>query len=173
MIRTHNDAGAMAATMQTYLKQRYPDVAVNVTTMRESVGESERPQHFRTLLFGSFAGISILLAMIGTYGVTAYTVTERRFEFALRFALGAQRPQVLMAVLHRALLVAIAGAAAGVLLSLSLSRVAVNLLGKMPELDIAAFAVAVCVVLLTILAATLIPAYRAANIDPMQILRAE
>jgi len=110
--------------------------------MRENIGESERAQHFRTMLFGSFAGVSILLAMIGMYGVTAYTVAQRRFEFALRFALGAQRGQVLGSVLKSALTVALIGVVGGVGLSLALMRVMSNLLGKMPAFDPVSYAVA-------------------------------
>ncbi len=96
-------------TLTQLLKRQYPQVAVKTTTMREDVGESERAQHFRTLLFGGFAGVSILLAVIGMFGVTAYTVAQKRFEFALRFALGAQRGQVLGSVVGSALVVSAMG----------------------------------------------------------------
>ena len=155
------------------MKQNFPEVAVLSSTMRENVGESERAQHFRTLLFGSFAGVSILLAMIGMYGVTAYTVAQRRFEFALRFALGAQRGQVLGSVLQRALGVAGAGVIFGVGLSLGLMRVIGTLLGKMPEFDAVSYAIAAGGVLAIALSATLLPAYRAATVEPMQVLRNE
>jgi putative ABC transport system permease protein len=173
MVRTRADAGTMAATMDRYMKQKYPAVAVQATTMRESVGESERAQHFRTLLFSSFAGVSILLAMIGMYGVTAYTVAQRRFEFALRFALGAQRGQVLASVLQRALSVAAIGVVAGIGLSLALMRVVGTLFGAMPAFDAVSYSVAAVGVLLIALSATLLPAYRAAMVEPMQVLRNE
>jgi putative ABC transport system permease protein len=173
MVRTKSDAGAMSATLEKFMKQNFPEVAVLSSTMRENVGESERAQHFRTLLFGSFAGVSILLAMIGMYGVTAYTVAQRRFEFALRFALGAQRGQVLGSVLQRALGVAGAGVIFGVGLSLGLMRVIGTLLGKMPEFDAVSYAIAAGGVLAIALSATLLPAYRAATVEPMQVLRNE
>lgn len=173
VVRTHSEAGPMTVALQNYLKLHYPAVAVSGATMRESVGAAQRPQEFRTMLFGCFAGVSILLAMVGMYGVTAYTVTQRRFEFALRFALGAQRPQVLTAVLKGAMAVAAAGAGIGILLCITLMRLTVNLIGKMPPFDAGMYALAACGVLLTTLTATLLPAYRAANIEPMRILRAE
>jgi len=173
VVRTRADAGAMTETLRRMMKQRYPQVAVNATTMRENIGESERAQHFRTMLFGSFAGVSILLAMIGMYGVTAYTVAQRRFEFALRFALGAQRGQVLGSVLKSALTVALIGVVGGVGLSLALMRVMSNLLGKMPAFDPVSYAVAAAGVLLIAVAATLLPARRAATVEPMQVLRNE
>ena len=171
MVRTRLEAGAMAAMLARYMKQKYPQVAVKETTMREDVGETERAQHFRTLLFGSFAGVSILLAVTGMYGVTAYTVAQKRFEFALRFALGAQRTQVLGSVLWNALTVAAIGVVGGVGLSLALTRVIGNLLGGTAGFDAVSYTVAAAGVLLIALAATLQPAYRAATVDPMQVLR--
>ena len=173
VVRTRAGADAMTATLTQLLKRQYPQVAVRATTMREDVGESERAQHFRTLLFASFAGVSILLAITGMYGVTAYTVAQKRFEFALRFALGAQRGTVLSGVLRSALMVAAIGVAAGVGLSLALMRVIATLLGQMAGFDAMAFAMAAAGVLLVSLAATLQPAFRAAMVEPMQVLRSE
>jgi putative ABC transport system permease protein len=159
------------------MKQQYPQVAVESVTMREAVGESERAQHFRTLLFGGFAGVSILLAMTGMYGVTAYTVAQRRFEFALRFALGAQRAQVLGSVLRGAFVVAGIGVVGGVGMSLALTRVIATLLGTssgaMPRFDPVTYGVAIGGVLVIALTATVLPARRAATVDPMQVLRSE
>jgi len=173
VVRTRTDAGVMAAMLTQMLKQRFPQVAVKASTMRENVGESERAQHFRTLLFGSFAGVSILLAMTGMFGVTAYTVAQKRFEFALRFALGAQRGQVLGSVLGSALSVAMVGVVGGVVLSLALMRVISTLLGQLPKFDPVSYGVATAGVLLIAVAATLQPAYRAATVEPMQVLRDE
>jgi putative ABC transport system permease protein len=173
VVRTHSDAEAMAATMARMMKQQYPLVAMQASTMRQDVGESERAQHFRTLLFACFAGVSILLAMTGMYGVTAYTVAQKRFEFALRFALGAQRVQVLGSVLKNALAVAAIGVIGGIALSLGLMRVISSLLGEMPAFDMISYSAAAAGVLLIALSATLLPAYRAATVEPMQVLRNE
>jgi len=173
MVRTHSEAGAMSATLAKFMKENFPEVALVATTMRENIGESERAQHFRTLLFGSFAGVSILLAMTGMFGVTAYTVAERRFEFALRFALGAQRGQVLGMVMGRALAVAALGVVGGVALSFAAMRGASALLGAMPAFDAVSYGIAAAGVLLIALAATLQPAWRAATVEPMRVLRDE
>ncbi|HEX4322200.1 MAG TPA: ABC transporter permease [Acidobacteriaceae bacterium] len=173
VVHTRADAGAIATTLTQVLKRQYPQVAVKATTMREDVGETERAQHFRTLLFGSFAGVSILLAITGMYGVTAYTVAQKRFEFALRFALGAQRVDVLGSVLKSALAVAALGVIGGLALSLTTTKVVGSLLGKMPAFDPVSYGIAVGVVVLIALAATLQPAYRAATVEPMQVLRDE
>ena len=173
MVRTQTDAAAMSLTLTRFMKKQFPQVAVLSTTMRENIGESERAQHFRTLLFASFAGVSILLAVTGMYGVTAYTVAQRRFEFALRFALGAQRVQVLGSVLRGAIAVTMTGIGVGIALSLGLTRAINTLLGQMPAFDAVSYAVAAAGVLLIALSATLLPAYRAATVDPMRVLRGE
>jgi len=173
VVRTHSGDGAMSATLAKYMQRQFPQVAVQASTMRENVGESERAQHFRTLLFGSFAGVSILLAMTGMYGVTAYTVAQRRFEFAVRFALGAQRTQVLRSVIWNAVGIAAIGMAGGVVLSIALTRVIGTLLGQTAGFDPVSYGVAAAAVLLIALTATLQPAYRAATVEPMQVLRSE
>src|SRR5580693_5697205 len=147
VVRTLADAGAMSETLTQMMKQRYRQVAVQATTMRENIGESERGQHFRTLLFGSFAGVSILLAVVGMFGVTAYTVAQKRFEFALRFALGAQRSQIVAMTLAHGIAVAAIGIAAGVALSFALLRVVGTVLGKLPAFDPASYAIAILGVL--------------------------
>jgi putative ABC transport system permease protein len=163
----------MMATMTQFMLRQFPQVAVQGATMQESIGESERAQHFRTLLFGSFAGVSILLAMTGMFGVTAYTVAQRQFEFALRLALGAQRPQVLGMVIGRTLVVAVFGVLGGVALSFAATRGIGALLGEMQAFDLVSYAVAIAVVLAIALAATVQPAWRAATVAPMRVLREE
>ena len=107
------------------------------------------------------------------FGVTAYTVAQKRFEFALRFALGAQRGQVLGSVLRDALAVAAIGVVGGIALSAGVDAGDGDLLGKTRGFDPASFAVAAVGVLLVAVAATLQPAWRAATVEPMQVLRDE
>jgi putative ABC transport system permease protein len=173
MVRTHTDAATMMATITQFMLRQFPQVAVQGATMQDSIGESERAQHFRTLLFGSFAGVSILLAMTGMFGVTAYTVAQRQFEFALRLALGAQRPKVLGMVIGRTLAVAAFGVIGGVALSFAATRGIGALLGEMQAFDLVSYAVAIAVVLAIALAATVQPAWRAATVAPMRVLRDE
>jgi putative ABC transport system permease protein len=172
-VRTAIDPGAMAATLEPLLKRDYPQVAVSSTTMRKAVGESSRAQRFRTLLFGGFAAVGILLAAVGMYGVTAYTVAQRRFEFALRFALGAQRGQIVALTLSHGIAVAALGIGAGVGLSLGLMRVVGNLLGKLPAFDPASYAIAILCVLAIAIAATIVPSRRASQVEPMRVLRGD
>ncbi len=173
VVRTRVDPAAMTTTLRSSLLRSHPEVAVKAATMRENMDETQRPDQFRSLLFVSFAAVSLLLAAVGMYGVTAYSVAQRRFEFSLRFALGANRAQVLGMVLRHALLVALIGIGAGVALSIELFRVLASVLGKLPPFSAAAYVLAGLAVLGIALCATFLPARRASAVDPMTVLRSE
>jgi putative ABC transport system permease protein len=173
IVRTRGNADGMLETLRKRLNQTHPEFAIQATTMRQDIGETQRTDQFRSLLFGWFAAISILLATVGMYGVTAYSVSQRRFEFGLRIALGADRPQLLGMVFRQALTVAAIGIAAGIALSLSLTRVLSSVVGRLPAFDPAAYSLAVLAVLAIALLATLIPARMAAGVDPMTVLRSQ
>ena len=173
VIRTSVDPAVLLRTVQTRLEHFDPSMAIGATTMRESVGESKRGDNFRTMLFGAFAALSILLAGIGTYGVTAYAVAQRRFEFALRFALGATRGGVLHMVLLQGLRIATIGVVIGVLLSATVMRTMGSVLGKFGDVDAWSYVLAALGVMLIALFATFVPARRASTIEPMEALRAE
>jgi putative ABC transport system permease protein len=173
VIRTSMEPGALLRTVQSRLEHLDPSMAIGATTMRESLGESKRGDNFRTVLFGAFAGLSILLAGIGTYGVTAYAVTQRRFEFALRFALGATRGDVLNMVLLQGLRIATIGVVIGAVLSATVMRTMGSLLGRFSDIDAWSYVLAALCVMLIALVATFVPARRASTIEPMQALRAE
>ena len=173
IVRTALPPAAMADTLRRSLLRTHPEIAVKITTMRENLGEVERPERFRTTLFVLFAATSLLLAAIGLYGVMAYTVAQRRFEFGLRFALGASRPQVLALVLRGATSVVFLGLVLGTALSLALSRVLASVVGRLPAFDPVAYLLAASSILAIALIATLLPARRAAKVDPMTVLRSE
>ena len=173
IVRTHLAPATMLDTLTKRLKLTHPEIAVKATTMRENIGETQRSDDFRTILFGSFAFVSILLAAVGMYGVTAYSVMQRRFEFGLRIALGANRAQVLGMVLGKATAFAAIGIGVGIMLSLGLVRVLASVVGKLPAFDLGAYAIASLAVLTIATLATLLPARSAASVDPMTVLRSE
>ena len=107
------------------------------------------------------------------YGVTAYTVSQRRFEFGLRMALGANRAAVLGMVLRKAVEVALAGIALGTALSLALTRLLGSVVGPLPVFDAVAYSLAALLILLLAVMATLVPARAAASVNPMNVLRSE
>ena len=173
VVRTALAPSAMAATLRKSLAISHPEIAVKATTMRENIGETQRSDLFRSVLFGSFSGVSILLAAVGMYGVTAYSVAQRKFEFGLRVALGADRPQLFVMVLRKALVFAVAGVAIGIGLSLGLARVLASVVGKLPAFDPVAYLLASCAVLAIAMLAMFLPARAATNVDPMTVLRSE
>ena len=138
LVRTSVAPEAMIHTLEASLLKSHPEVAIASSTMRRNIGDLQQAERFRTTLFTLFAAVSILLAAIGMYGVTA----QRRFEFGLRVALGATRAQVLTLVLGNAAAVAGLGIAAVVLLSLALTRLVADVVGKLPGFDPIAYALA-------------------------------
>jgi ABC-type antimicrobial peptide transport system permease subunit len=123
------------------------------------------------ILLGSFAGVALLLAVIGIYGVIAYSVAQRTQELGIRRALGAQQNDVLRLVLGQGLRLTLAGVALGIAGALGLTRLMSALLFHVSATDPATFVIVALVFLLVALAATYVPARRATKIDPMAALR--
>ena len=128
---------------------------------------------FRTVLFGSFAGLALLLAVVGLYGVLAQMVVRRTREIAIRMAVGATREAVLRGILLNALTLAALGIGVGLVASVVTVRALQGLLYGIHAENPAIFALASVVLALTALIASFTPAWRAANVNPMQALRTE
>jgi putative ABC transport system permease protein len=145
----------------------------DIETMRERLHDFESLQRFELFALGVFAALSVLLVAIGLFGVVSYTVTQRTREIGLRIAVGAPRATILLAVLRESVLIALAGSAAGLALSLALTRtLAASLFGVTPH-DPWTLGAVLLLLFVVALAACYIPARRAASIDPMQALRTE
>jgi putative ABC transport system permease protein len=145
----------------------------SVTTMKDQQSAMLSQPRFRTVLFGSFAALALVLAIVGLYGVLAQLVTRRTREIAVRMALGASRKAVLVSVIREALILAAAGIVLGVAGSAVGVRVLTRLLYQVRAENAAMFALAAGILTLTALLASLNPAWRAANVDPMRSLRSE
>jgi predicted permease len=142
-----------------------------IRTLDENMARASAQPRFQTLLLTGFAAIALLLAAIGLYAVLSYMVVQRTQELGLRMALGAQRSNVLQLVMSRGLSLALIGVALGTGVSAVLTRFLGSLLYGVKPLDPITF-LAVAAVLLAVSAlASLIPAARAANLDPMTTLR--
>jgi predicted permease len=145
----------------------------SVTTMKDQQSAVMSQPRFRTVLFGSFAALALVLAIVGLYGVLAQLVARRTREIAVRMALGASRRAVLVSVIREALILAAAGIVLGVAGSAFGVRVLTGLLYQVRAENAAMFALAAGILMLTALLASLNPAWRAANVDPMRSLRSE
>jgi ABC-type antimicrobial peptide transport system permease subunit len=148
----------------------------NVQTMRQIVSDSMSEQRFPMILLGAFAGLALLLAAVGIYGVISYSVTQRVQEIGIRMALGADKRNVLRLFIGRELRLVLAGIVVGAVGALILTRTLSSLshlLYGVGSGDPVTFA-SVSVVLISVAAlACYIPARRATKVDPMVALRAE
>jgi ABC-type antimicrobial peptide transport system permease subunit len=124
-------------------------------------------------LLGLFAGIALLLAAVGLYGLLAFSVSQRRHEMGVRMAVGADRRDVVTLVLGEGMRLVALGAAVGALLALALGRVLAALLYETSPIDPAAFAAAAAVLMATTAVACWAPAHRAARVDPVRVMRGE
>ena len=124
-------------------------------------------------LIGAFAAVALLLAGVGLYGVLAYAVVQRNAEIGLRMALGGQPGNVIRGLLRNALLLAALGVALGVAGTLGLTRVIASFLFEVTPTDPVTLACVATLVLLVTLAASYVPARRAAHVDPMTALRGD
>ena len=124
-------------------------------------------------LFGGFAGLALLLAAIGTYGVLSYLVTQRRREIGIRMALGAGRETVLRSVMAHGLTFTLIGLAVGLSAALVLTRLMRALLFEVSPNDPATLAGVTALITIVASAASLVPAFRATRVDPIVALRDE
>ena len=145
----------------------------NVKTLDEVVASSLEERRFELILLASFAVLAVALALVGVYGVVAYAAGERTREIGIRVALGATRQNVVALVVRGALGWTVAGVAGGVAGSMAVTRLMKSLLFGVEPTDTATFATIVVAMVAVSLAASYLPARRAATIDPMRALRAE
>jgi putative ABC transport system permease protein len=141
--------------------------------MDDAFGEAIGRPRLLAQLLGIFAGLAILLAAIGSYGVLSYMVTERRREIGIRMALGADRGSVMRMVLGQGLRLTFAGVAAGLAAALAMNRVLASLLFGVRPTDLATIASVVALIGTVALVACYLPARLATRIDPMIVLREE
>jgi ABC-type antimicrobial peptide transport system permease subunit len=133
---------------------------------------TRRPR-FLAQLLGGFAGLALLLAAIGTYGVLSYIVAERRREIGIRMALGAARTRVVTTILSQGLLLTTIGLMSGLAIALSLNRLLASLLFGVQPTDTVTFTAVIAIMTSVAVVACWLPARRASRIDPMEALRHE
>jgi putative ABC transport system permease protein len=141
--------------------------------MEEVTAVSVAPQRFNVFLFGVFAGLGLLLAAIGLYGVIAYAVEQRTNEIGLRIALGAQARDIVRLILKQGLALTLIGLALGIAVSVALTRLMKSLLFGVGTTDPLTFVVIAMLLTAVALVACWVPARRATRVDPMVALRCE
>jgi putative ABC transport system permease protein len=137
------------------------------------LGEQVQESRYYTLLLGIFSGVATMLAMVGIYGVMAYSVARRTREIGIRMSLGAGRGDVLKLVLRHSLLLIGIGLAVGLGGSLALTRLIASQLWGVTATDPATFVIVSLLLILVALTATFIPTRRAVQVDPTVALRYE
>ena len=174
IVRSSVDAAALTAAVRREvltLDRNVPLTAIQ--TMKERAAEVTSRTRFIAVVLGLFAGLALLMAGIGIYGVTAYSVTARTREIGVRVALGAQVSDVLTLVIGQGMKLAFVGVALGLVASVALTRTIKSLLFGVSATDPVTFAAIALLLVLVALLACWVPARRATKVDPMIALRYE
>jgi putative ABC transport system permease protein len=172
VVRTQQDPAGMAASLRQTIHLAYPDQPISeLMTMEERVSESMAEPRLYTSLLGIFAAVALAFTAIGVYGIMAYSVGQRVREIGIRMALGAQRADVLRAVVRSGLTLAGGGAAAGMAGAWILTRYIESMLYGVPPRDPVTFVAAPLLLLIVAVIACFFPAKRATSIDPNHALR--
>jgi putative ABC transport system permease protein len=174
VVRTTGDPSAMTATLRQALREADSTVVIErIDPLTDLASAAVDQPRFATGVLGLFAALAVALAAVGLYGVLAYSVTQRRRELGVRAALGASRPDLLRLVIGEGLAVTSVGLVVGLIASTGLAQALKSLLFGIGPLDAVAFAAGPLVLLPVALAACVLPALRAASIDPASTLRAD
>ena len=142
-----------------------------IQTVDDLVDDSRAQPRFTLLLLGAFSFTALALAVIGIYGVISYSVAQRRQEFGIRMALGAERADILRLVLRQGMMLAVIGIGVGLAAALFLTKLAASLLYKVGAHDLATFVLAPLIFLTIALLACYLPARRATRVDPIEALK--
>jgi putative ABC transport system permease protein len=174
MIRTGVDPMKLAPIAVEIIHAYDKDQAIaNIQPLDMFLSKAVARPRFQSVLLASFAGLALLLAAIGIFGVMSYSVAQRTHEIGIRVALGAQRDQVLRLVVGQGLSLALAGTAAGLVGAFALTRYLRTLLFHVSPTDWLTFTMVPLILCTVALAASYLPARRAMRVDPMQALRYE
>jgi putative ABC transport system permease protein len=174
VVRTTGDLMKFAVAVQAEARRLDPGVLIDgVTTMQAIVSRASAPWRFSVWMFTLFAMLAFALATVGLFSLVSLDVAQRRHEFAIRIALGAQRREVLRSVLLRAGWRVVPGVALGVLAALAGTRALRSILFGVEAVDAVTYMAVVALVFGVVTAASYLPARRAARLDPLPLLRRE
>ncbi|HUQ52126.1 MAG TPA: ABC transporter permease, partial [Gammaproteobacteria bacterium] len=174
LVRSRGDPANVTDVVRAKVKELEPLRAVyDVAPLAERIGNEHAQDRLRTSALALFAGTALALACLGVYGTLSYVVSLRRREVGLRVALGAQPGNIVAQFLSKALRVVAVAAAAGLVLSLVFARALAGMLFGVSPFDAVTFGGVVALVTSVAIVAALVPAVRAARVDPMTVLRDE
>jgi putative ABC transport system permease protein len=174
VLRTTLAPAALSQTIERVVRDMDPAVpVVRLRDMKTVFAESIQRPRFLAQLLGLFAGLALLLAAVGTYGVVSSIVAERRAEIGIRMALGANRSRVLRQVMREGLFLTGVGAVIGLSGAFGLNRLIASLLFGVQPTDVPTFAGVLATMIIVAAAASLLPAWRASRLDPIAALRSE
>jgi hypothetical protein len=174
VVRTPGTPAALLSSIRTALLATSQDAVVyDVRVLSERIDDSVTGRRFQRNLFVGFAGIALLLSVIGLYGVLAFSLGRRTREIGIRMALGAQRMDVLRDILKYGLALIAPGIVLGLFTAWGASRLLQSQLFGIAATDALTYAAGVCLILLTATLACWLPARRATRVDPMIALRTE
>jgi putative ABC transport system permease protein len=174
LLRATGDPASLAASIRRETKAVIPNLPPPIIrTMDDLLAESIAQPRLQTRLLLAFAGLALLLAAVGLYGVLAYAVSQRQREIGIRMALGAQKQNVLSLIIRQGMKLAVIGILIGLACALALTQVLRNLLYDIKPTDPLTFAAASLLLAGVALLACWLPARKAANLNPMEALRYE
>ena len=174
VVRSQRDPSAIAISAQKAIASLDPQLPVsNILTMEQVLGESTLDARFDATLLLAFAALSLLLAMVGLFGVLSFLVAQRTTEIGVRIALGASRERIMRQMLRDGLRPAVYGLLLGLAASAGVARLIQSLLFGTKPFDLTVFVLVSVTLLLVAALACALPAWRASRLDPMRALRTE
>ena len=174
LLKAHGEPAALTETVRRKVHELEPLRSVyDITPLSDHISDAYAENRLRTILLSCFAATAVSLACVGLYGTLSYLVSLRRREVALRLALGALRNQVIGQFLAVGLRTALLGCVAGLALAAVFARLLSGMLFGVTPTDATTIAGVLAIILTVSAAASLIPAVRAARVEPMQALREE
>lgn len=173
-VRADGNAMALADSIRDRIHAVNPDEPVqNIQNVADLISQSVATRRYTLILVGVFAGVGLLLAAVGVYGVISYATSQRTREFGIRMALGATRGRVMSYVLRATVVLTTLGSLVGVVVAILLSRSLSSLLFEVSPLDLLSFSAAVALLALVSIGASLLPAWRASRVDPIISMQSE
>jgi len=174
VVHTSSDPKTLTAAVRGTVQEIDKDLAAyNIATMEQLLADSISLRRLSTLLLMIFAAVALILAGVGIFGVISYSVTQRTHEIGVRLALGANRRDIIGLVLRQGMTMTVAGVGIGLLATFALTRMLESLLFNVSATDPVIFVVIPVALTIVALGACLMPARRAAKVDPMIALRYE